>query len=192
MLKPAFLKNETIRKTHCVPRSFAPDYHHHFELSCPLVGYHDSESPVSLASLLAAGQLELEIWHRPSPEDSSDAGDILLGRTKIATQDLLTRTTGLNGWYPITSLDPLNRNASVNVGAIELSAAFTSRQDLELALRAAKSVSWQPPSISDLSRLLVPDSLGGSATPGSAHHHPQCDHSLRHHHQRLVPETISG
>nr|XP_018673314.1 C2 domain-containing protein 3 isoform X1 [Ciona intestinalis] len=160
MMKPSFVNNETLRKTHCVSRSFAPDFNHHFELSCPLVEYRDSVSPISLASSLASGQLELELWHRPSPNDGRNAGDILLGRAKIPTQDLLTHTTGLKRWHQLTSLDPNKNNSPVNVGAIEISLSFTSRPDLELLLRAAKSVGWKPTTVSDLSRMLVADSVG--------------------------------
>uniref|UniRef100_F7AQD6 C2 domain-containing protein n=1 Tax=Ciona intestinalis TaxID=7719 RepID=F7AQD6_CIOIN len=156
MMKPSFVNNETLRKTHCVSRSFAPDFNHHFELSCPLVEYRDSVSPISLASSLASGQLELELWHRCTSGSDilavvKNAGDILLGRAKIPTQDLLTHTTGLKRWHQLTSLDPNKNNSPVNVGAIEISLSFTSRPDLELLLRAAKSVGWKPTTVSDLS-----------------------------------------
>ena len=46
------------------------------------------------------------------------------------------------------------------VGAVEVAMSFSCRSDIDLILRAAKSVSWTPAVKSDLSRLLVPSSCG--------------------------------
>ncbi|XP_076810068.1 C2 domain-containing protein 3-like isoform X2 [Clavelina lepadiformis] len=161
VVKPSFLPQDKPHETRCVARTFTPDYNHHFELSCPVVSYHESVTPIGLSELLADGCIEIEIWHKPAPEEElrkpQTGRDVLLGRARIPTCGLLTRTTGCSGWYPITSLESLRHKSTVTIGAVELEMTFSTRNDLELVLRAAKAIGWKPKSQSELSSLLVPD-----------------------------------
>nr|CAB3226785.1 C2 domain-containing protein 3 [Phallusia mammillata] len=162
VMRLSFLHDEKPRQTRCIARHFSPDFNHHFDVMCPIASYHNDVEPISLAEQLSGGEVDFEIWHKPTPEDSSapSSGDVLLGRVTIPTSDLLTKTTGFSGWYPVTSIESLQRKSIVTVGGLEISLTFPCQQDLELILRAARSLAWKPSSASDLSRLLLPDCNG--------------------------------
>ena len=87
------------------------------------------------------------------------SGDILLGTATVPLLSLLTRKTGINGWYPInlpsqgwgTSASDQseeghqgNRGLERVVGGIEVQIKFAHNEDLERVVHAARGVGWSP------------------------------------------------
>ncbi|GFO39915.1 C2 domain-containing protein 3-like, partial [Plakobranchus ocellatus] len=112
-------ENEKVTKT--IAKSFAPEFSYFMDMSCPLVISHGPFNKVtSLAELLDSGVVTFELWHQVSPTAfhenqyklnrdgitahklSQNAGDILLGSSVVPLTALLSRRTGLNGWFPIS------------------------------------------------------------------------------------------
>ena len=86
------------------------------------------------------------------------SGDTLLGMVTVPLRLLLTRKTGLNGWYPVTlpsmGWDSVpnepsevvrgNRGLERVAGGLELSVKFAHQEDLERVVHAARAVGWAP------------------------------------------------
>ena len=83
------------------------------------------------------------------------SGDILLGTATVPLLSLLTRKTGVSGWYPInlpsmgwgTSNSELseeghngNRGLERVVGGVEIQVKFAHNEDLETVVHAARGV----------------------------------------------------
>lgn len=89
----------------------------------------------------------------------SSSSDILLGTATVPLLSLVTRKTGISGWFPVnlpsigwgTSASDQseechhgNRGLERVVGGLELQIKFAHHEDLERVTHAARGVGWSP------------------------------------------------
>nr|KAI8756892.1 C2 domain-containing protein 3-like [Biomphalaria glabrata] len=171
-IKMSFLGKENERITKTVARSFVPEYSHYMDFPCPLLMTNtlDTDS-TSLAELLETGEALFEVWHqiptginRDYQSDKSTnglrqlvykTGDILLGTAIVPLVSLLTRRTGVNGWFAINLpslgwIKPVDEEGHPSTaldqvaGGLELSLRFANKEDRDHVVNAARSVGWSP------------------------------------------------
>ncbi|NXB73353.1 C2CD3 protein, partial [Donacobius atricapilla] len=148
----SFLPPAQTRSTRAVPCSFCPEFEHHTEFLCDLITQKSSGEASSLGELLQSASIFFSIYHqstKAATDKSADRAsrDYLLGTVTIPTKDLLTRRSGISGWYPVTLpkdlVPPHCTNAmQAIVGGLELSVAFAHQGDRERVLEAAKLLGW--------------------------------------------------
>ncbi|XP_029457966.1 C2 domain-containing protein 3 isoform X2 [Rhinatrema bivittatum] len=148
----SFLPNDQKRSTRAVARTFCPEFDHHTEFLCNLVIQRSSGEVCSLAELLQFAEVVFFIYHQSIQTGTGTTGtpssqDHLLGLVKVPTKDLLTRRSGITGWYPVTLVQELMppHNESVMqtiVGGLELSVAFVHHMDRERVMEAARTLGW--------------------------------------------------
>ncbi|CAN8194628.1 unnamed protein product [Coccothraustes coccothraustes] len=149
---PSFLPPARARRTRAVPCSFCPEFGHRLQFLCHLVTQKSTGEASSLGELLHSGSIIFSIYHQ-STKSASDqladrtSRDYLLGTVTIPTRDLLTRRSGVSGWFPVTlceePLPPHCTNAlQAVVGGLELSVAFAHQGDRERVLEAARLLGW--------------------------------------------------
>ncbi|KAK3784713.1 hypothetical protein RRG08_032166 [Elysia crispata] len=164
-------ENEKVTKT--IAKSFAPEFSYFMDMSCPLVisnGHYSKAT--SLAEMLESGIATFEIWHQVSPTAYQDnqqklsrdgiavqklahhTGDILLGTSVIPLTSLLSRRTGLNGWFPINlpslafeghdRVSEVQAESSLDqaIGGLELTVKFSHQDDRDRAIKAARNIGW--------------------------------------------------
>ncbi|KAM4796190.1 C2 domain-containing protein 3 [Rhinophrynus dorsalis] len=146
-----FLPEAERRTTRTVARSFSPEFDHHSEFPCNLVIQRSNGEACSLAEILRASEIMLSIHHqnvvsattsRPHP-----AGDYHLGVVRIPARELITKRSGITGWYPVTAPEdsPLPSTTSILqniVGGLELSISFAHHSDRERVLEVARGLGW--------------------------------------------------
>ncbi|NWX54632.1 C2CD3 protein, partial [Promerops cafer] len=148
----SFLPQAQTRSTRAVPCSFCPEFEHHVEFPCNLITQKSSGEASSLGELLQSASIFFSIYHQ-STKSATDkladrtSRDYLLGTVTVPTRDLLTRRSGISGWYPVTlSEDPMPARCTnamqAIVGGLELSVAFAHQGDRERVLEAAKLLGW--------------------------------------------------
>ncbi|NWR43241.1 C2CD3 protein, partial [Regulus satrapa] len=148
----SFLPQAQTRSTRAVPCTFCPEFEHHTEFLCNLIIQKSSGEASSLGELLQSGSICFSIYHQ-SIKSATDklvdrtSRDYLLGTVTIPTRDLLTRRSGISGWYPVTLSEDLMPPRCTNamqaiVGGLELSVAFAHQGDRERVLEAAKLLGW--------------------------------------------------
>ncbi|NXB11281.1 C2CD3 protein, partial [Cnemophilus loriae] len=148
----SFLPQAQTRSTRAVPCTFCPEFEHHVEFLCNLIIQKSTGEASSLGELLQSASIFFSIYHQ-STKSATDkladrtSRDYLLGTVTIPTRDLLTRRSGISGWYPVTlSEDPLPPHCTnamrAVVGGLELSVAFAHQGDRERVLEAAKLLGW--------------------------------------------------
>ncbi|XP_066196828.1 C2 domain-containing protein 3 [Sylvia atricapilla] len=148
----SFLPQAQTRSTRAVPCSFCPEFGHHTEFLCNLIIQKSSGETSSLGELLHSASIVFSIYHQ-STKSATDkladraSRDYLLGTVTIPTRDLLTRRSGISGWYPVTLSEDLMPPHCTNtlqaiVGGLELSVAFAHQGDRERVLEAAKLLGW--------------------------------------------------
>ncbi|XP_053791648.1 C2 domain-containing protein 3 isoform X1 [Vidua chalybeata] len=163
---PSFLPRAQTRSTRAVPCSFCPEFEQHLEFLCHLVTQKSSGEASSLGELLHSASIFFSIYHQ-STKSATDkladrtSRDYLLGTVTIPTRDLLTRRSGISGWYPVTLSEeptpPRRANAvQAVVGGLELSVAFARQGDRERVLEAARLLGWSGEELQE-------DSEGGSS-----------------------------
>ncbi|NWW72184.1 C2CD3 protein, partial [Climacteris rufus] len=141
----SFLPQAQARSTQAVPCSFCPEFEHHMEFLCNLIIQKSSGETSSLGELLQSASIVFSIYHQ-STKSATDrladrtSRDYLLGTVTIPTRDLLTRRSGISGWYPLTlSAEPRPpRGPGAAVGGLELSVAFARQGDRERVVEAAR------------------------------------------------------
>ncbi|NWW14068.1 C2CD3 protein, partial [Oreocharis arfaki] len=148
----SFLPQAQARSTRAVPCSFCPEFEHHVEFLCNLIIQKSTGEASSLGELLQSASIFFSVYHqstKSATEKLADrtSRDYLLGTVTIPTRDLLTRRSGISGWYPMTlSEDPLPPHCTnamqAIVGGLELSVAFAHQGDRERVLEAAKLLGW--------------------------------------------------
>uniref|UniRef100_A0A8U7MLZ7 C2 domain containing 3 centriole elongation regulator n=1 Tax=Corvus moneduloides TaxID=1196302 RepID=A0A8U7MLZ7_CORMO len=145
----SFLPQAQTRSTRAVPCTFCPEFEHHVEFLCNLIIQKSSGEASSLGELLQSASIFFSIYHQStkSGKDNRTSRDYLLGTVTIPTRDLLTRRSGISGWYPVTlSEDPMPPQCTnamqAIVGGLELSVAFAHQGDRERVLEAAKLLGW--------------------------------------------------
>ncbi|NXT63263.1 C2CD3 protein, partial [Chaetops frenatus] len=147
-----FLPQAQARSTRAVPCTFCPEFEHHLEFLCNLIIQKSSGEASSLGELLHSACILFSIYHQ-STKSATDkladrtSRDYLLGTVTVPTRDLLTRRSGISGWYPVTlSEDPMPRHSTnavqAIVGGLELSIAFAHQGDRQRVLEAAKLLGW--------------------------------------------------
>ncbi|NWZ13583.1 C2CD3 protein, partial [Agelaius phoeniceus] len=155
---PSFLPPARARRTRAVPRSFCPEFGQRLRFLCRLTTHTSTGEASSLGELLHSGSIVFSIYHQ-STESASDkladrtCRDYLLGTVTVPTRDLLTRRSGVSGWFSVTlPEEPLPPQCSGSlpavVGGLELSVAFAQQGDRERVLEAARLRGWsseEPP-----------------------------------------------
>ncbi|NXA65660.1 C2CD3 protein, partial [Mohoua ochrocephala] len=140
------------RSTPAVPCAFCPQFQQHEEFLCNLIVQKSTGEASSLGELLHSASIFFSIYHQ-STKSATDkladrtSRDYLLGTVTIPTRDLLTRRSGISGWYPVTLSEeptpPRCPNAmQAIVGGLELSVAFAHQGDRERVLEAARLLGW--------------------------------------------------
>uniref|UniRef100_A0A8C5TZ35 C2 domain containing 3 centriole elongation regulator n=1 Tax=Malurus cyaneus samueli TaxID=2593467 RepID=A0A8C5TZ35_9PASS len=148
----SFLPQAHTRSTRAVPCTFCPEFEHHMEFLCNLIIQKSSGETSSLGELLQSASIVFSIYHQ-STKSATDkltdrtCRDYLLGTVTVPTRDLLTRRSGIGGWYPVTlpedPMPPQHTNSVQSiVGGLELSVAFGHQGDRERVLEAARLLGW--------------------------------------------------
>uniref|UniRef100_A0A8C5X5W2 C2 domain containing 3 centriole elongation regulator n=1 Tax=Malurus cyaneus samueli TaxID=2593467 RepID=A0A8C5X5W2_9PASS len=145
----SFLPQAHTRSTRAVPCTFCPEFEHHMEFLCNLIIQKSSGETSSLGELLQSASIVFSIYHQStkSGKDNRTCRDYLLGTVTVPTRDLLTRRSGIGGWYPVTlpedPMPPQHTNSVQSiVGGLELSVAFGHQGDRERVLEAARLLGW--------------------------------------------------
>ncbi|NXU17946.1 C2CD3 protein, partial [Pardalotus punctatus] len=149
------------RSTRAVPCTFCPEFEQHVEFLCHLVIQKSSGEASSLGELLQSASIVFSVYHQSTMAAGDTLADrrsrdYLLGTVTIPTRDLLTRRSGISGWYPVTlSEDPTaprcTNAVQAIVGGLELSVAFAHQGDRERVLEAAKLLGWSSEEIREAS-----------------------------------------
>ncbi|XP_059726637.1 C2 domain-containing protein 3 isoform X3 [Haemorhous mexicanus] len=149
---PSFLPPAQARRTRAVPCSFCPEFGHHLQFLCHLITQKSSGEASSLGELLQSGSIFFSIYHQSTKSATNQLADrtsrdYLLGTVTIPTRDLLTRRSGVSGWFPVTLSEELLPPACSTplqavVGGLELSVAFAQQGDRERVLEAARLLGW--------------------------------------------------
>ncbi|NXU35839.1 C2CD3 protein, partial [Drymodes brunneopygia] len=148
----SFLPQAQTCSTRTVPCTFCPEFEHHMEFLCNLIIQKNSGEASSLGELLQSASIFFSIYHQ-STKSATDkladrtSRDYLLGTVTVPTRDLLTRRSGISGWYPVTLSEdamPVHCTNAMQaiVGGLELSVAFAHQGDRERVLEAAKLLGW--------------------------------------------------
>ncbi|NWI55393.1 C2CD3 protein, partial [Calyptomena viridis] len=148
----SFLPEAETRSTRAVAGTFCPEFEHHVEFLCNLILQKSSGEASCLGELLESGNIIFSVYHqstKSAPDRLADrtSRDYLLGTVTIPTRDLLTRRSGISGWFPVTlsedSMTPHSTSITqAIVGGLELSVTFTHQGDRERVLEAAKLLGW--------------------------------------------------
>ncbi|XP_063807058.1 C2 domain-containing protein 3 [Pseudophryne corroboree] len=151
VIRPPFLPEAESRSTRTVARSFCPEFDHHSEFPCSLVTQRSSGEACSLAEILHFSEIVLSIHHQSVTQVSANkllpARDHQLGVVRIPARDLLTKRSGISGWYPVmipedTKLTSLSGILENVVGGLELSVGFAHHSDRERVLEVARGLGW--------------------------------------------------
>uniref|UniRef100_A0A8D2IZD6 C2 domain containing 3 centriole elongation regulator n=1 Tax=Varanus komodoensis TaxID=61221 RepID=A0A8D2IZD6_VARKO len=138
-----FLPKAERRLTRAVARTFCPEFEHHTEFPCNLMVQRSSGETCCLGELLQLSEIVFSIFHK----NLSAGIDELLGTARVPTRDLLTKRSGIRGWYPVTLPEDLVSSRCENVlqtvvGGLEVSVTFAHSEDRERVLDAAKLLGW--------------------------------------------------
>uniref|UniRef100_S4RAL3 C2 domain containing 3 centriole elongation regulator n=1 Tax=Petromyzon marinus TaxID=7757 RepID=S4RAL3_PETMA len=140
--------------TRAVARSFSPEFEHGAEVACHVVSRGMAGESRSLAETLCSAHaiftvVHQSIYSRGRSSDAARARGAVLGVTRVPLAALLSRTSGIHGWFPVSPAgvghggreapDPLNQC----VGGLELSVAFAHAGDREKVLQAARYLGWK-------------------------------------------------
>ncbi|NXS29389.1 C2CD3 protein, partial [Pomatostomus ruficeps] len=148
----SFLPQAQAHSTPAVPCTFCPEFQHHVEFLCNLITQKSSGEASSLGELLQSASIFFSIYHQSTKSATVNlpdrtSRDYLLGTVTVPARDLLTRRSGISGWYPVTlSKDPMPLHCAnamrAVVGGLELSVAFAHQGDRERVLEAARLLGW--------------------------------------------------
>ncbi|KFP78314.1 C2 domain-containing protein 3, partial [Acanthisitta chloris] len=148
----SFLPEAQRRRTQAVACTFCPEFEHRVEFLCNLIIQKNSGEASCLAELLQSASIVFSIYHQSTKSATDRLGDrtardYLLGTVTIPTRDLLTRRSGISGWYPVTLSEDSMPSHCTNimqaiVGGLELSVTFAHQDDREHVLKAAKLLGW--------------------------------------------------
>ncbi|XP_053564712.1 C2 domain-containing protein 3 [Bombina bombina] len=150
-IHPSFLPEAEKRLTRTVARTFAPEFDHHSEFPCNLVIQRSGGENCSLAEVLHYSEITFTIYHQSvasaATARSQLACDHLLGVVKIPTKQLITKRSGVNGWYPVTVPEDAQISSGADimkaiVGGLEISVRFAHPSDRERVLEVAQGLGW--------------------------------------------------
>ncbi|XP_073404641.1 C2 domain-containing protein 3 [Dendrobates tinctorius] len=151
IIRPSFLPEMEVRNTRTIARSFCPEFDHHSEFPCNLVTQRSSGEACSLAEILNSSEMVFSIYHQSvtsaGASRAQPARDHLLGVVRIPTRELLTKRSGISGWFPVmVSEDPTLPSVAgvldTVVGGLELCVRFAHHADRERVLEAARGLGW--------------------------------------------------
>uniref|UniRef100_A0A8D2IS41 C2 domain containing 3 centriole elongation regulator n=1 Tax=Varanus komodoensis TaxID=61221 RepID=A0A8D2IS41_VARKO len=146
-----FLPKAERRLTRAVARTFCPEFEHHTEFPCNLMVQRSSGETCCLGELLQLSEIVFSIFHKNLILTYQYLIKInnyeLLGTARVPTRDLLTKRSGIRGWYPVTLPEDLVSSRCENVlqtvvGGLEVSVTFAHSEDRERVLDAAKLLGW--------------------------------------------------
>ncbi|XP_072333244.1 C2 domain-containing protein 3 isoform X1 [Scyliorhinus torazame] len=149
----SFLENEK-RRTKVVARTFCPEFDHYSEFPCNILIQRSTGESFSLAELLESSEAVFTIYHqsttpaKPSTILIGASRDVVLGTVRIPLASLLTRRTGISGWYAV-SLPEIPASAQScgalqNLGGgLEISIHFAHPNDRERVVKAAETLGWK-------------------------------------------------
>ncbi|XP_067889467.1 C2 domain-containing protein 3 isoform X3 [Heterodontus francisci] len=149
----SFLLENEKRRTKVVARTFCPEFDHYSEFPCNLVIQRSTGECFSLAELLESSEAVFTIYHqsttaaKPSAILIGSSRDIVLGTVQIPLAGLLTRRTGISGWYAVslpevTTSQPCGALQHVG-GGLELSIRFAHPSDRDRVIKAAEALDWK-------------------------------------------------
>ncbi|XP_078401326.1 C2 domain-containing protein 3 [Cetorhinus maximus] len=150
----SFLLENEKRRTKVVARTFCPEFDHYSEFPCNLVIQKSTGESFSLAELLESSEAVFTIYHRstmaakPSTILIGSSRDIVLGSVRIPLAGLLTRRTGISGWYAVSlpevtaSAQPCGALRNLG-GGLEISIHFAHPSDRERVINAAEALDWK-------------------------------------------------
>ncbi|CAI9744497.1 domain-containing 3-like [Octopus vulgaris] len=145
--------------TRTMAKCFHANIGQYFDFYCPLVATNNGMASCLAEQLETAG-LHLELWHQNISEPGiscTNHQDVLLGNTFVPLAELLTSTTGINGWFPVNKpvVEDTSRLITVQtssagqlervVGGVEVSIKFSQANDLDRVIRIAEMHNWTLP-----------------------------------------------
>ncbi|KAM8977706.1 C2 domain-containing protein 3 [Pelodytes ibericus] len=148
---PSFLPEAERRTTRTVARSFAPEFDHHSEFPCNLVIQRSNGEASSLAEIISFSDILFSVYHQSVQSDVSPgappARDYPLGVVRISAKELITKRSGVSGWYPVTVAEVSKLHGAPSilqsiVGGLELSVSFAHHADRERVLEVARGLGW--------------------------------------------------
>ncbi|XP_007889496.2 C2 domain-containing protein 3 [Callorhinchus milii] len=151
----SFLLEYEKRCTRTVARSFCPEFGHHTEFPCNLVIQRSSGESISLAELLQSSEAVFTIYHQRNTTAQSkrisaaSSRDTVLGIIQIPLGDLLTKRTGISGWYGVSLPEDKASVQSGGVahntggGGLDLSITFAHNSDRDRVIQAAAALDWR-------------------------------------------------
>ncbi|XP_077154904.1 LOW QUALITY PROTEIN: C2 domain-containing protein 3 [Ranitomeya variabilis] len=151
IIRPSFLPEMEVRNTRTIARSFCPEFDHHSEFPCNLVTQRSSGEACSLAEILSVSEMVFSIYHQSvtaaGASRAQPARDHLLGVVRIPTRELLTKRSGISGWFPVMVSEDLTLPSAAGVldavvGGLELCVRFAHHADRERVLEAARGLGW--------------------------------------------------
>ncbi|XP_040282452.1 C2 domain-containing protein 3 isoform X2 [Bufo bufo] len=155
IIRPSFLPEAEVRNTRTIARSFCPEFDYHSEFPCNLVTQRSSGEACSLAEILHSSEIVFSIHHQSvTPVLSTASGsrvhparDHQLGVVRIPTRELLTKRSGISGWYPVMVPEDSTLSGTAGVldnvvGGLELSVSFAHHSDRERVLEVARGLGW--------------------------------------------------
>ncbi|CAF1106445.1 unnamed protein product [Rotaria sp. Silwood1] len=153
-LSLSFLSESESRTTRTIARSFVPEYNHSIDFPVPLIWNDNRSHTISLAEILEHGELKIDLYHQMSSTDDSNQHidrrslDIHLCYCTIPLKDLISRHTGIKGWYPLASANRVVTSEIASdpsehcVGGLELSIRFGQQDDRCRVIDSAKTLGW--------------------------------------------------
>ncbi|XP_040195871.1 C2 domain-containing protein 3 [Rana temporaria] len=151
IIRPSFLPEVESRNTRTVARSFCPEFDHHSEFPCNILTQRSSGEACSLAEILHSSEIVLSIYHQSVTSAGvgkiHSAHDYHLGVVRIPTTDLLSKRSGISGWYPVmlpadSTFSGTAGVLSNVVGGLELSVNFAHHSDRDRVLEVARGLGW--------------------------------------------------
>ncbi|XP_068718257.1 C2 domain-containing protein 3-like isoform X2 [Montipora capricornis] len=152
--------------TKAVARTFTPEFSYDANILLPILmpSGATGKGKLSLAEQLEDSEMLIEVWHQMSRGKSTrqvfrlgdkasvpSDRDVLLGESTVPLLTLLTRQTGIKGWYPINMPSDSEVHGKTTpfgtgkaVGGLELSLQFSEAQDRNHVLHVSRGVGWSP------------------------------------------------
>ncbi|XP_064000135.1 C2 domain-containing protein 3-like [Pogoniulus pusillus] len=146
-----FLPGAGRRRTPAVPGTFCPQFGHLLRFPCRLVSLGRGGEAASLGELLHSASITFCLYHQGSPAAPEAARDYLLGTVAVPTRDLLRRSSGISGWFPLALPEDVMPSSLVQaiVGGLEVSVTFAHPGDRGRVLEAARLLGWSQESLEE-------------------------------------------
>ncbi|XP_067998024.1 C2 domain-containing protein 3 [Melanerpes formicivorus] len=151
-----FLPQAGRRRTAAVPSTFCPEFQQQLHFPCSLISHRSGGEAASLGEILHSARIVFSIYQQsskaaPGTLAAQASRDYLLGTVTIPTRDLLRRTSGISGWFPVTLSEDVMPSSFMQaiVGGLELSVTFAHPEDRGRVLEAARLLGWSEESHED-------------------------------------------